>query len=95
MTIVRGDDEAHGDQVEGGQKQSKVDQTQIREVHSQDDLASQRREEAGKLQEDRSKAVIAKVIEEATKAVEKTCVRRLRVIPPKSAKAATTRIPAE
>ena len=44
-----------------------MDQTQIRVVHSQDD----RREEAGKLQEDRIKAVIAKAISEATKAVEK------------------------
>ena len=40
-------------------------------VHPQDHPASQRREEVGKLQEDRSKAVIAKTIEEATKAVEK------------------------
>ena len=59
-------DHAHGDQAEGGQKKSKVDQTQIRVVHSQNDLASKRREEAGKLQEDRSKAVIAKAIAEAT-----------------------------
>ena len=36
-----------------------------------DDPASQRREEVGKLQEDRSKAVIAKAISEATEAVEK------------------------
>ena len=81
-TVVRCEDEAHGDQAEGGQKQSKVDQ-------------SQRRDEVGKLQEDRSKAVIAKAIAEATKAVEKTSVRRLRVIPPKSAKAATASYPAE
>ena len=52
------------------------------------------RQETGKLQEDRSKAVIAKAIAEATKAVE-TCVRRLRVTPPKSAKAATASYPAE
>ena len=58
-------------QTLGGQKQSKVDQTQMRMVQSQDDRASQRREEVGKLQEDRSKAVIAKAISEATKAVEK------------------------
>ena len=65
--------------AEGGQKQSKVDQTRIRVVQSQDDPASQRREETGKLQEDRSKGVIAKATAEATKAVEKTSVRRLRV----------------
>ena len=40
-------------------------------AQSQDDPTSQRREEAGKLQEDRSKAVIAKAISEGTKAVEK------------------------
>ena len=40
-------------------------------VHSQDDPASQRREEVGKLQEDRSKAVIATAISDATKVVEK------------------------
>ena len=60
--VVRGEDEAHGDQAEGGQKQSNMDRTIP---------ASQRREEAGKLQEDRSKAVIAKAIAEAPKAVEK------------------------
>ena len=38
---------------------------------SQDDPASQRREEVGKLQEDRSKTVISKAISEATTAVEK------------------------
>ena len=69
------------------EKQSKVDQTWIRVAQSQDDPASQRREEIGELQEDRSKAVIAKAIAEATKAVEKTSVRGLRVFPPKSAKA--------
>ena len=74
---------------------AKVDQTPIRVVQSQDDPASQRREETGKLQEDRNKAVIGKAIAEATKAVEKTSVRSLRVIPPTSAKAATTRYPAE
>ena len=40
-------------------------------AQSQDDPASQRREEKGKLQEDRSKTVIAKANPEATKAVEK------------------------
>ena len=40
-------------------------------VRSQYDPASQRREEVGKLQEDHSKAVIAKTIAEATNAVEK------------------------
>ena len=70
-----------------------MEQTRVRVVHSQDDPASQRREEVGKLQEDRSKAVIAKTIAEATKAVEK--YRGLRVIPMKSAKAATARCPAE
>ena len=69
--LSRCEDEAHGDQAEGGQKQSKVEQTRVRVVQSQDDPASQRREEVGKLQEDRSKAVIAKAISEATKAVEK------------------------
>ena len=39
-------------------------------VQSQDDLASQQRDEVGKLQEDRSKAVVAKAISEVTKAVE-------------------------
>ena len=43
----------------------------MRMAQWQDDLASQRREDVGKLQEDRSKAVIAKAISEATKAVEK------------------------
>ena len=43
----------------------------MRVVGSQDDPASQRREQVGKLQEDRGKAVIAKTIAEATKAVEK------------------------
>ena len=62
--------------AEGGQKQTKVDQTRIRVVQSQDDPASQRRDEEGKLQEDRSKAVIAKAISEATEAVDKTRVRR-------------------
>ena len=57
------EDEAHGDQA--------VDQTRIRVVQSQDDLAGQRREEAIKLHEDRSKAVIAKAISEATEVVEK------------------------
>ena len=42
----------------------------MRVVQSQDDPASQRRE-VGKLQEDRSKAVAAKAISEATKAVDK------------------------
>ena len=42
----------------------------MRLVQSQDDLASQRREGVGKLLEDRSKAVIAKAISEATKAVD-------------------------
>ena len=42
----------------------------MRVVQSQDDPARQQREE-GKLQEDRSKAVVAKAISEATKAVEK------------------------
>ena len=63
-------DEAHGDQAESGHKQSKVEQTRVRVVRSQDDPASQQRE-VGKLQEDRSKAVVAKAISEATKAVEK------------------------
>ena len=49
MTVVRGEDESHGDQAEGGQKQNKVDQTQTRVVHPQDDPASQRREDVGKL----------------------------------------------
>ena len=80
-TVVRSEDYTHGDQAEGGHKQSNVDQTQIPVVHSQDDPASQRRKEAGKLQEDRSKAVIAKAIAEATKAVEKTSVRKLKVFP--------------
>ena len=40
-------------------------------VQSQDDPASQRREEAGKLQEDHSKAVIPKAIPEAAEAEEK------------------------
>ena len=65
------DDEAHGNQAEGGEKQSKVEQTRIRMVQSQDDPPSQRRDEVGKLQEDRSKAVIAKAVSEATDAVEK------------------------
>ena len=43
----------------------------MRVVHSQDGPAIQRREQVGKLQEDRGKAVIAKTIAEATKAVEK------------------------
>ena len=43
----------------------------MRIVQSQDDLASPRREVVGKLLEDRSKAVIAKAISEATKAVVK------------------------
>ena len=43
----------------------------MRMAQSQDDPASQRREEVGKLQEDRSKAVIANALSEATKAVEK------------------------
>ena len=59
---------AHG---EGGQKQIKVYQTQMRMAQSQDDPASQRREEVGKLREDRSNAVIAKAISEAAEAVEK------------------------
>ena len=42
----------------------------MRMAQSQDDFASQRKKEVGTLQEDRSKAVIAKVIAEATKAVE-------------------------
>ena len=63
----------------------------MRMVRSQDDHASQRRDEVGKLQEDRSKAVIAKAISEATKAVEKAC----RVIPLESAKAATASCPVE
>ena len=83
------------DQAEGGQKQSKVEQTLVRVAQSQDDPAGQRRDEVGNLQEDRSKAVIAKAISEATKAVEKSSVRRFRVMPPKSAKAATARYPAE
>ena len=91
-TVVSGEDETHGDQAECGQKQSKVDQTRIQVVQSQDDPAIQRREDVGKLQEDRSKAAIAKAIAEATKAVEKTSERRLRVIPPK---AATASYPAE
>ena len=65
-------------QAEGGQKQSKVDQTQMRMAQSQDGPASQRREEVGKLQEDRSKAVIAKTISEATKAVEKASTEAQR-----------------
>ena len=43
----------------------------MRMAQPQEDPASQRRDEVGKLQEDRSKAVIAKAISEATKAVEK------------------------
>ena len=43
----------------------------MRMVQSQDDFASQRKKEVGTLQEDRSKAVIANVIAEATKVVEK------------------------
>ena len=43
----------------------------MRMVQSQDDPASQQRGEVGKLQEDRSKAVIAKAISETTEAVEK------------------------
>ena len=43
----------------------------MRVVQSQDDPASQQGEEVGKLQEDRSKAVVAKAIPEATKAAEK------------------------
>ena len=43
----------------------------MRMAQSQDDPASQGTEEAGKPQENRSKAVIAKAISEATKAVEK------------------------
>ena len=42
----------------------------MRMVQSQDDPASQQRDEVDKLQEDRSKAVIAKAISEATEAVE-------------------------
>ena len=49
-------------------------------VRSQDDLVSQRREEVGKLQEDPSKAVIAKAISEATKAVEKASTEAQRNI---------------
>ena len=67
----------------------------MRMVQSQDDPASRRKEETGKLQEDRSKAVIAKAIAEATKAVEQISVRRLRVLPLKSAKAAAASYPAE
>ena len=52
-TVVRCEDEAHVDQAEDGKKQSKVDQTQMRMAQSQDDPAAQRREEVGKLQEDR------------------------------------------
>ena len=69
--LSRCEDEAHGDQAEGGQKQNKVEQTRVQAVQSQEDPASQRREEVGKLQEDRSKAVIAIAIPEATEAVEK------------------------
>ena len=69
--LSRCEDEAHRGQAEGGHKQSKVEQTGVRVVQSQDDLASQRREEVGKLQEDRSKAVLAKAISEATAAVVK------------------------
>ena len=52
-------------------KQTRVEQTRVRVVPSQDDPPSQRREEVCKLEEDRSKAVIAKTVAEATKAVEK------------------------
>ena len=48
-----------------------MEQTRVLVVQSQDDLACQRGKEVGKLQEDRSNAVIAKTIAEATKAVEK------------------------
>ena len=75
--LSRCEDEAHGDQAEGGQKQSKVEQTRVRVVQSQDDPASQQREEVGKLQEDRSKAVITKAISEATEAVEKASAETL------------------
>ena len=63
--------EAHGDQAEGGQKQRKVEQTRVRVVQSQDDTAGQRREEVGKLQEDRSKAVIAKAIADRSRGESK------------------------
>ena len=43
----------------------------MRMAQSQDDPAIQRRDVVGKFQEDRSNAVIAKAISEATKAVEK------------------------
>ena len=59
----------------------------MRMVQSKNDLASQRREEADKLQENRSKAVIAKAISEATKHVEKTC-SEAQSVPSESAKAA-------
>ena len=39
-------------------------------AQSQDDPANQQRDEVGKLQEDRSKAVIAKATSEATKVVD-------------------------
>ena len=42
----------------------------MRMAQSQDDIVSKRKTEVGTLQEDRSKAVIANVIAEATKAVE-------------------------
>ena len=69
--LSRCEDEAHGDQAEGRQQQSKVEQTRVRVVWSQDAPGGQRREEVGMLQEDRSMAVIAKAISEATEAVEK------------------------
>ena len=50
----------------------------MRLAESQDDSASQRTEEVGKLQEDRSKAVTATAISEATKAVEKASTEAQR-----------------
>ena len=55
-----------------------MNQTQMRLAQSQDDSASQRTEEVGKLQEDRSKAVTAKATSEATKAVEKASTEAQR-----------------
>ena len=75
-------DEAHGDQAEG-QKQSKVEQTQMGMVRFQDDPASQQGDVVGKLQEDRSNVV------------RRRQAQKLRVFLPKSAKAATASHPVE
>ena len=68
--LSRCEDEARSDQQK--------DRTQMRMVQWQDDPASQRREEVGKLQEDRSKAVIAKATSEEASAGTQGCIAEVR-----------------